>query len=240
MHEVEIGGDVGPQHHEALHCLHLLSIKVPIERWCLVGGLMVILAGRLAGKPGDRAERTKDADIVIDVVAHRRALATAYRELTSMGYRPPPEAWTDQDVARCTVVSGRAQLDLLAPDDATPDQLHVGTDIRSVAMPGGRRALEVAEPVRILYGDTGIAEVRVPTLYGAIGVKALACLDRRTQDQSRHIQDVAYLLSAVADPIDIQERLGPDAEVVRALAPACVTTKTWRGLTRERWTVAMP
>jgi hypothetical protein len=164
--EVELGDEIGPQHHEAFHVLHLLGKEIH-SGWCLVGGLMVVIAGRVAGLPNDRADRTKDADILIDVVGDAGSLTAVYKKLRSYGYGPPPEAWDDDGIAKCSLVHGSVTIDLLGPEDATLEALEVGEDIRSVNIPGGRRALEVAQPVQILYGETGITELRVPLLPAA-------------------------------------------------------------------------
>lgn len=199
-------------------CLNQLITRVPIDQWCLIGGLMVIVAGRLEGAVSDRASRTKDGDIVIDVVADGAALAKSLRFLQTLGYEGLPGDPPAGDVARCTLVTGFSQIDLLAPDDATEESLRLHDGFRSLAVPGGRRALELAEPVTVLYGEEGISTFRVPTLYGAIAVKAHACVDARTRDQLRHRHDVGFLLSVIEDPTDLAMRLGEDAEIVRALA----------------------
>jgi hypothetical protein len=63
-------------------------------------------------------------------------------------------------------------------------------------------------------------DVRVPTLYGALAVKAAAATDPRTRDQTRHLEDVAFLLSIVPDPRRLRAELaGSDLALLRALAP---------------------
>ena len=40
---------------------------MPIDRWCLVGGMVVLIATGDAGRSVARAEKTKDADVLVDV-----------------------------------------------------------------------------------------------------------------------------------------------------------------------------
>lgn len=120
-------------------------------------------------------------------------------QLTSLGYTLPADDDRGAGFTRCTFVSGHAQLDVLAPDDATPEQLEVA-DLRSIAIPGGRRALEGSEMTRLYYAeDAQDVEVRVPTCTSAVVVKAAAALDDRTAGHPRHIQDTVFLLACIDD-----------------------------------------
>lgn len=132
-------------------------------------------------------------------------------ECRTYGFDFPAYDWPDQEgFARCTLVAQSAQVDLLCPDDAADHQLVAG-GARSLAIPGGRRALEVAEPVTVLLGDEWApVDVRVPTLYGALAVKAAAATDPRTREQARHLEDVAFLLSVVPDPRRLRDELASD------------------------------
>ena len=208
MREVDLSDDLLPRHREVFRLLGLLGRTVRSDRWCLVGGLMVLVAGRLEGARDHRATRTKDGDILIDVVADPTALAAVVEECRSYGFDFPRHDWPDDEgFARCTLVAHSAQVDLLCPDDAAEHQLVAG-GARSLAIPGGRRALEVAEPVTVLLGDDWApVDVCVPTLYGALAVKAAAATDPRTRSQSRHLEDVAFLLSIVDDPRRLQREL---------------------------------
>lgn len=124
--------------------------------------------------------------------------------------------------------------DTLCPEDAPDETLETTTGVRSLAVPGGRRALELAEPVRLSYGeDTFDVEIRTPLLPGAVVVKANAALDRRTAGQHRHIQDVAALMSVVEDPLALRNSLTEvDVQVVGALAPRLADDSdvAWSGM----------
>jgi hypothetical protein len=209
--DVDLSVDLLPRHHPLLRALGLLSLRVPTNEWCLVGGLMVLIATRAAGSLAPRAEQTKDGDIVVDVCADSAAVSRLTYELNQLGYDIPPEAWSDDSVARCSFVSGSAQIDVLCPDDAAAEDLDTDAGVRSIAIPGGRRALQMSEMVRIYYSEEATdVELRVPLLAGAIVVKASAVLDGRTTNQPRHAQDLGALLAAVADPRQVRQQLSDD------------------------------
>jgi hypothetical protein len=221
VRDIDLSGDLRPRHRETLRALGLLAGTVPIEEWCLVGGMMVLVAARAVGHRLPRAEQTKDGDVVVDVCTRPQALRRVATTLRNYGYDIPPDAWDDEHVARCTFVGVYAQIDVLCPDDAREEDLEADGGVRSLAIPGGRRALELAEPVRIYYEEEALdVEVRVPLLSGAMVVKAHAAIDGRTADQRRHIEDVAALLSIVDDPSVLRQRLtDDDVRTIAALAP---------------------
>ena len=214
-----MSADLLPRHHELMRCLGLIGRLVGASGWCLVGGLMVLINAREASRSDSRGEGTKDGDIVVDVAVEPDALDRMARELTKLGY-----LLADDDpgpsFARCTFVSGQAQVDVLAPEDARPEQLDLRSGLRTIAIPGGRRALSGAEMVRIYYSEDAVdVEVRVPTLTAAICVKAAAALDPRTAAHPRHIQDTAFLLACVEDLRSAQDALtDPDRANLRLLA----------------------
>ncbi|MEI7619626.1 MAG: hypothetical protein WCK14_13495 [Actinomycetota bacterium] len=218
MREIDISDQLLPRHHEVMRCLRLLAQQVDTSQWCLVGGLMVLVVARDAGRTNARAEGTKDGDIVVDVAAEPNILANVAYTLRSLGYDYPenthPTDILHSEVplrdafARCTFVSGNAQLDVLAPDDAPLDRLDVGTELRTISIPGGRRALTGSELTSIYYAhDAADVVIRVPSLTGAICVKAAAAVDLRTAAQPRHGQDVAFMLTCIDDPIAAADEL---------------------------------
>ncbi|MEP7115748.1 MAG: hypothetical protein ABI862_20960, partial [Ilumatobacteraceae bacterium] len=50
--------------------------------------------------------------------------------------------------------------------------------------------------------NTTVDHVGGPTLHGAIIAKGAAATDDRTTGHPRHIQDVAFLLALIEDPVD--------------------------------------
>jgi hypothetical protein len=163
--------------------------------------MMVLIASRFSGQSADRAEQTKDADILVDVCSRPRILARVVNELQTFGFEQM-ESFGER-AARCMFVNptGPGQIDVLCPEDASDVELDSVAGVRSLAIPGGRRALEISEEVTITYSqDAADVVLRVPLLPGSIVVKAAAALDQRTAHQERHIQDVADLLSVLGDP----------------------------------------
>lgn len=76
-----------------------------------------------------------------------------------------------------------------------------------------------ARPVSLYFSDNHAnAEVFVPTLAGAIVVKAAAATDVRTASSQRHLQDVAFLLTVPADPEETQAALTTeDVDLLRTI-----------------------
>lgn len=205
-----------------LRALSSISANLSTDNWCLVGGMMVLIASRTTDRTVQRAEGTRDGDLLVDICASPTILARVVNQLKSFGFQPI-ERFKDDEFGRCTFLNdtGDGQIDVLCPDDADPVALDSVEGVRSLAIPGGRRALELSEEVQITYEhDAQDFVIRVPLLPAAIVVKAAAALDERTSDQSRHIQDVASLLSVLADPLDAQRRLEePDLALIARLRP---------------------
>jgi hypothetical protein len=157
---------------------------------------------------GRRSVGTKDGDVVVDIVADLRMLEQVTATLRSHGFDIADAVggsgeWAGGDTARCTLVFGSAQIDVLCPDGTPNEILDSVHGMRSIAIPGGTRALELSEVVDIFYDDeTANAELRCPTLHGALIAKGAAATDDRTAGQPRHIQDVAFLLSLIEEPVD--------------------------------------
>jgi len=80
---------------------------------------MVLVASRTAGRVADRAEQTKDADIVVDICTNPSMLATVVNDLRSFGFEAI-EPFDGENFARCTFASssGHGQIDVLCPEDA--------------------------------------------------------------------------------------------------------------------------
>lgn len=219
MVDVDIRDVVLDRHEQVFRLLNHLGrdLRGP---WCLVGGLMVVVAGKVEGAVDERSLRTKDGDVVVDVVTNPDMLRAARDRIEHYGFRVPPEARRESGAARCTFVEGRAQVDLLGPDDAPEDQLDLGDGFVSLAIPGGRRALETARAATVRYSDEyPDAELMVPLGVDAVMVKASASTDPRTAEQPRHIQDVAFLLAAASDPRAFRDLSDPDCELLSRIEP---------------------
>ena len=72
---------------------------------------------------------------------------------------------------------------------------------------GGTYALLRSSPVSVsVAGRAGV--VHRPDLAGAILIKAVAAARDTRRGPERHLRDLAFLLSLVADPIAVREELG--------------------------------
>jgi len=134
VREVDVSVDLTPRHHEVMRCLGLLARALDPELWCVVGGIMVLVVAREAGRADSRGEGTKDGDIVVDVVTEPDVLPRARRALIRLGYSLPVDD-PGPAFARCTFTSGNAQVDVLAPDDAPRDALEAAVDPRTAGHP---------------------------------------------------------------------------------------------------------
>ena len=115
--EINIEEHISDRHHLVFEGLHAVSLQVPPDKWCLVGGLMVLLLGAEAGVIPDRASITKDADVVVNLFADPKSLAAVSHALTESGYRLADRFGSDDTSdARCSFVFGRAVVDELCPD----------------------------------------------------------------------------------------------------------------------------
>ena len=227
--EVDITSELLPRHVAVLGTIAQLGLRYGPDRWVIVGGMMVMIVGREYQTRAPRAEGTKDADILVDIVTSPGLLGDVAHFLESMGYELQDGPGDETKAARCTFVYHSAQIDVLCPDDTPAGQLVVpDRNVASIAIPGGRRAFETARPISLFYSDDRPnAEVFVPTLAGAIAVKAAAAVDSRTAESPRHSQDVAFMLTIPADPeltraglneadIGLLRHLGPQVNDARS------------------------
>ena len=72
---IDVRAELLDRHAGAIKGLYRLSTQVPIEKWALVGGLMVLILAYEHDTHSWRASQTKDADIVVDVVADLTVLS---------------------------------------------------------------------------------------------------------------------------------------------------------------------
>jgi hypothetical protein len=90
MREVDLSHDLNARHREVLRAMGHISKTIGVDDWCLVGGLMVLVASRAAGGRIRRAEGTKDGDILVDVCARPNALEQVVHILTTFGFKMDP------------------------------------------------------------------------------------------------------------------------------------------------------
>jgi predicted nucleotidyltransferase len=178
------------------------------DEWALVGGQMVALHGFVSGVTPPRA--TDDIDIVADVIVRRGVLSRCAGVLESLDYVPQPSI-TGRTLHRFT--GARGHVDLVVPDHVPASLVSKLRGYQPVPIVGGRRALDRAALVPVGLGERR-AEIAVPDLLGAVVLKARAAVtDNR--DAQRHLSDIAFLCSLVADPLEMRDEL--DAKERRSL-----------------------
>ncbi|GAA4411794.1 hypothetical protein ACFQV2_35630 [Actinokineospora soli] len=166
----------------------------------VIGGVMVFLHGAAAGRQPARV--TKDVDVLFDVGIVPTSLRDAVAVLAGLDYRVDP-ASPDDSTHRYLGPNGEV-VDILAPAGLRPPpDLTTTPPGRTVAVYGGLSALQNRVVISASYrGRT--QEVVVPDLPRAITIKCAAhrvqARDRPAEAyRSRHLVDIAFLLSLVTD-----------------------------------------
>lgn len=171
--------------------------------WTLIGGQMVLLLGIELDLVPPRTSR--DADVLVDI------------RLPSMSLRGFADLLADLDFTLAGAgpdgIAHRFQRDQAVVDLLCIDHVGPRADLttvppgRTVMVPGGRQAMERTEIVTVSHAGR-IASVPRPSLLGAVIAKARAAtLPVPPMDRSRHLADLAFLLSAVPDPFDLHSAL---------------------------------
>lgn len=164
--------------------------------WVLVGGQMVAVHGMCYGAYPVRP--SEDLDLMVDVLLAPAALRTIAEQLVAWGYQPHKSL----NPGRETV---RYERNGLVVDILAPDRLPSGTDLTTtppggtVQTAGGAQALGRVEYITAV--DQGrMGEIPVPSLLGAIGLKAAAVEHGYAyQAGIKHRIDLAFLMSLEAD-----------------------------------------
>jgi len=175
-----------------------LAAALP-QPWTLIGGQMVYLHGVLAGRSPHRF--TEDIDVVFDMRVEINAIAKADRALDQLGYEV---AGVSADGLAYRYRNGDGvEVGILAPDhlgERVLPKLHTRHG-RTVQVPGARKALQHSCTFTANYGDR--EEVAfVPSLLTAINIKlkAIGLPGPTERFGSRHLDDIAFLVSLVDDP----------------------------------------
>lgn len=187
---------------ELWHALLDLADREPGD-WTLIGGQMVLLHALEHGRTPPRV--SQDIDVVVDARVRPPALARVVSSLLDLGFA---EAGISADEIAHRFQRGRVAIDVLAPEGLGPrtDLRTVGT-ATTVEIGGGTYALARSGPVDVSAGDrTG--HVQRPDVAGAILIKAVAATYDTRRGPERHLRDLAFLLSLVADPIGLRDDLG--------------------------------
>jgi hypothetical protein len=182
--------------------------------WTLIGGQMVLLhALEHRRTPGANSQ---DGDVLANIRASQQALLGVVALLERLGFEL--EAMTPDGIAhryRRASDPRPVIIDVLAPDNVGERaSLLTSPPGRTVQVPGGTQALARTEWVDVVHRDRTVAVPR-PSLLGAIVGKAAAC--GLPSDNSRHVRDLALLLSLVDDPFELAPELTKgDRRTVRA------------------------
>lgn len=177
-----------------------LAARSDIERWAVVGGMMVMVHATRYGIPPPRT--TDDADVVVDIRHFgRSAMRTTATLLTEMGFRAK---FSTDGVTR--YIRGEAVIDLLAPEGTGNSPVVTSPPGRAVAAPGATQALSRTEMLDVIWRPDRSTRVRIPSLLGAIVAKAAASTEipsLDTHEQHKHLGDLALLLEVAASHADL-------------------------------------
>jgi hypothetical protein len=195
----------------------------PVDRWTLVGGLMVQAHALAHGINVIRP--TSDLDMLLHIKMIADAASEADARLRSLGYRlrEPLERkghvyryerkWTGERPHTTSDV-----IDLMAPDHLGPYQMPRLKNSPLFAVPGGRQSL--SRTIRLaLTADAGeLVEFSVPDELAALILKGAAHLSDRTPERARHLSDAAVLAATITDHSTERARLkGSDGKRLRHL-----------------------
>ncbi len=161
---------------------------LPVERWGLVGGLMVQAHALAADIETTRV--TLDVDAVVRVEAGAFSYTEAAAALTRLGYVLDGSTRLTYHFTR-----GADIVDLMVPDHERPIPRHARREVMAVT--GGHQALDRLQLMHFRLRDAQVT-VPVPSLHGALVLKAAAhTVDSR--DRDRHLLDAITLLACVID-----------------------------------------
>ncbi|GAB3441761.1 nucleotidyl transferase AbiEii/AbiGii toxin family protein [Actinophytocola sediminis] len=180
-----------------------LAAELP-KPWTVIGGQMVYLHGLVVGRAPHRY--TEDIDLVFDITLNVRVIEKAHAALGRLGFEVKDVS--AEGLAHRYVNSQRVEVDILAPDNvgeraATRLSTPAG---RTVQVPGGRKALQNTCSVEANYADR-TAPLFIPDLLTAVDIKlkAMNLPGRTDAGRSRHLDDIAFLLSLSDDPDELLE-----------------------------------
>lgn len=187
-------GDLPASSRRVFEALGDLAAEVSIDRWCLIGGLMVEVVLRSRGRSPLRP--TDDGDVVGDVRADRGILATISEALRRASFELVETGMDGEFGVRHRRGDGTT-IDLLAPENRTRNVEPPRPGFELLAAPGAGQALLTAGPIRIdLAGERDVV-LRVPSLTGALFAKTTAWKELvASPDRGKHLNDAAQLLAA--------------------------------------------
>jgi hypothetical protein len=147
-----------------------IAAAVPIGRWQLVGGQMVLLHGLCAGRQPLRA--THDIDVLADLLTASDGLRVVVAAIEGLGFEPVEDS--SGHIYRFARSQDNAAVDVLAPDHTPPRwRIITAQGNETIRVDGGRQAMQRPALIGVTMADT-TAEIPVPDLLGALVLKAAA------------------------------------------------------------------
>lgn len=193
---------------EAWNTLISVTDRGQTASYVLIGGQMVALHTSFAGVRKPSA--TDDMDVLVDLRVLPEGLAAIVMHLETLGYAAQSldadgiqHRWV-KEITDGPVLS-QVTFDVLAPDNLGPRaRLITSGSGRTVQTPGGSFAIDTAISVVVkIETSRGLmksAEIRLPSLAGALVLKSRATLIAgRAVD--RDFEDAAALLTCIDDPV---------------------------------------
>ena len=188
-----------PRQIEVCRALASLAHRVPIIRWCVIGGMMTEFV--LAERGAAPVRATTDGDIVGDVFAHPGVLRGLARALSELGFESVASGWDAEIGTRFRHRESRTFVDLLAPaNSARRRDITTAPGRRALEAPGTDVAFATASPMTIRFADLEAVTVMVPSLSGAVYAK-MSAFERMSDHDNRqkHLGDAVQLLAASID-----------------------------------------
>lgn len=165
-----------------------LATALPVERWALVGGLMVQAHALAVGVETVRV--TIDVDVAVRIEAGVADYSASASALNTLGYTlDVSTAYTYRFTRGADVV------DLMVPDHERPTPRYARRDVMEIQ--GGQQAMGRLQLMRFDHNGKRF-DVPVPNPHGALVLKAAALrVDHR--DRGRHLLDGITLLACITD-----------------------------------------
>lgn len=163
--------------------------------WSLIGGLMVQLHGL---QHDDDPRPTVDIDVLGD--ARRRPVMTERMAqiVIDRGGEVAMPPRSDRKLGYRFEIDGEV-VEILAPDGLSSDPKTVD-GLTTFQVSGGRQALDRTETVLVSLDGAAPSALRLPSLLGAILIKARVVAEKRRNKFDSDRQDLIRLLSYVEDP----------------------------------------
>lgn len=204
--ELPVLGDAG----RLWNGLFDLSERLPSDH-AVIGGVMVYLHGITAGRLPPRV--TEDVDVLFNIKIAPSSLRDAVAVLGAMGYVVAPNS-PRESTHRYIGPAGES-VDILAPylRESPPPDLTTTPPGETIPVFGGKEALEHRVVVEASYAGREVGVV-LPDLVRALKIKSAAyAAEHRSKPakafDSRHLSDLAFLVSLVQDPDEAVDDLGP-------------------------------